>query len=676
LKLKLLTISLILSINLFGQTSTNSIVSALNQLLTEDEKIDKLYNSLEKDHFLKDTIFEKTLTKYLVKTKKNLNFNYALRFTNELANYYIYNSLQHKKADSILTVFNKNIDKCTHIKDIGKFYIAYSEASIYMQNHKKSIAILKNAITFFEKEKDSSLYEFAYSYLKAGEATMALSEISESAGYFKKAEELFTYQKDTLHILWTKNGLSTLFSINGLFDEAEQERKLIYEIGPEIGEYQVVAMAHIRAVLDARFLEKPDKELHHIRKALINNNENSGIQEIVNVLTLSFATSTFARTKKIDSSNYYLDKLKLSMKEQYNNPFLNSYYKSAIAQNAFAKGDYILAEKNALEVLNNITIENNWISRSLAVNSLLAEIYDKKSNLKKSLFYLKNYIKLKDSLIQLNSRKKFDYVQTQFETDKKDSQIVHQKKNIALLNAENKLKNQWLLFGGLGLVSLFGFGLVLRSKNYAKKKQKLQESFTQEILRTQELERTRIASELHDNVSQKLLLIKNSLVINKIKVENELDLVGETIKEVREMSHNLHPFQFEKLGLVTSLKNLIKTFQKNSTVFYSEDIQITDGLIPKEKEIYIFRMLQECLTNVEKHAKATACNLSTKEEKNYIIFKVKDNGKGFDAQKKPESINSLGMKTLHERAHFINAKLKLNSTLGRGTSITIKISKI
>ncbi|SFS40467.1 sensor histidine kinase [Lutibacter maritimus] len=676
MKLKLLTISLILSINLFGQTSTNSIVTTLNQSLTEDEKIDKLYSSLENNHFLKDTIFEKTLTKYLVKAQKNLNFNYALRFTNELANYYIYNSLQHKKADSILTIYNKNIDKCTHIKDIGKFYIAYSEASIYMQNHKKSIAILKNAITFFEKEKDSSLYEFAYSYLKAGEATMALTEISESAGYFKKAEELFTYQKDTLHILWTKNGLSTLFSINGLFDEAEQERELIYEIGSKIGEYQVVAMAHISAVLDARFLEKPDKELYHIRKALINNNKNSVIQEIVRILTLSFATSTYARNKKIDSSNYYLDKLKLSMKGQYKNPFLNSYYKSALAQNAFAKGNYTLAEKNALDVLNNISKENNWISRSLAINSLLAEIYEKQSNLKKSLFYLKNYIKLKDSLIQLNTRKKFDYVQTQFETDKKDSQIVHQQKNIALLNAENKLKNQWILFGGLGLVSLFGFGLVLRSKYYAKKKQKLQESFTQEILKTQELERTRIASELHDNVSQKLLLIKNALVINKIKVKNELDLVGETIKEVREMSHNLHPFQFEKLGLVTSLKNLIKNFQKNSTVFYSEDIQITDGLIPKENEIYIFRMLQECLTNVEKHAKATACNLSAKEEKNYIIFKVKDNGKGFDTNKKPESINSLGMKTLHERAHFINAKLQLNSTLNKGTSITIKTSKI
>lgn len=126
------------------------------------------------------------------------------------------------------------------------------------------------------------------------------------------------------------------------------------------------------------------------------------------------------------------------------------------------------------------------------------------------------------------------------------------------------------------------------------------------------------------------------------KEAKEIDLVGETIKEVREMSHSLHPFQFEKLGLMTSLKNMIETFQKNSNVFYSEDIETPDGLISKAKGIYVFRMLQESITNVEKHAEATACNLSSEDKKNFLIFTLNDNGKGFEVLKDKEDFEEVG----------------------------------
>ena len=203
----------------------------------------------------------------------------------------------------------------------------------------------------------------------------------------------------------------------------------------------------------------------------------------------------------------------------------------------------------------------------------------------------------------------------------------------------------------------------------------MQETFTQDLLKTQENERSRIATELHDSIGQKLLIIKNSLLSKEEKEAKEIDMVGETIKEVREMSHNLHPFQFEKLGLTTSLKNMIESFQKNSNVFYSEDIETTDGLISKEKEIYVFRMLQEAITNVEKHAEATACNLASEEKKRVLVFTLKDNGKGFETPKDKADFEGLGMKTLQERAQFIKADLTINSTPGKGTTITIKIPK-
>ena len=171
---------------------------------------------------------------------------------------------------------------------------------------------------------------------------------------------------------------------------------------------------------------------------------------------------------------------------------------------------------------------------------------------------------------------------------------------------------------------------------------------------------------------KKLLIIKNALRLKEKEAKTEIDLVGETIKEVREMSHTLHPFQFEKLGLITSLKNMVEVLQKNSKVFYSEDIEIVDGLIEKEKEIHVFRILQEALTNVEKHAQATACNLAAEDGKTHLLFTVKDNGTGF---KNEASNEGLGMKTLRERAQLIGAALDITSESGKGTVLTLKIPK-
>jgi signal transduction histidine kinase len=229
--------------------------------------------------------------------------------------------------------------------------------------------------------------------------------------------------------------------------------------------------------------------------------------------------------------------------------------------------------------------------------------------------------------------------------------------------------------GAVLLILTFSVLWLIRSRNFARNKQKLQVSFTKDILKTQENERARIAGELHDSIGQKLLILKNALVGNNNKADKEIDLVGETIKEVREMSHSLHPFQFEKLGLVQSLKNMVETFQKNSNIFYSEDIEILENSIAKEKAIYIFRMLQEAITNVEKHAEATACNLSALEEKKQVIFILKDNGKGFVMNKNPTESKGLGMKTLEERARFIQAELNIDSILTKGTTMTLRIPK-
>ncbi|MEP0266152.1 sensor histidine kinase [Dokdonia sp.] len=238
------------------------------------------------------------------------------------------------------------------------------------------------------------------------------------------------------------------------------------------------------------------------------------------------------------------------------------------------------------------------------------------------------------------------------------------------IHAKNFIyKSFWFYLSLIILLGAIGFWYILQ----LKKRHNLKEQFATQLINTQENERSRIAKELHDSIGQKLLLLKNTLLLKNESIDNSIPLVEDTIHEVREMSHNLHPFQFEQLGLTQALHNVIDAFQKTSPIFFSADIDEIEGLIAKEKEIFIFRMLQECISNVIKHSKATACNLNVSKNEKNILFQLKDNGIGFESEFYENSVSNLGLRTLKERAQFINAQLRIVSIPQKGTTITITV---
>lgn len=661
----------------YSQDIINSthLQSDLNRLNNSNEKLNLLSEILTNGSVINDSVSANIIAKYRAVAIETKNWDSALLYTNKLANYYIFKALEHQKAFDFCKSMYPNLEACSNDKEIASFYINYAEAATYLQKYRKSLEILNESISIFESSKDSSLHEFGYAYLKAGENSTKINSISESASYFKKAGELFSFQKDTLFYLWTQNGLSTLFSNNGLYDEAEKARKPIYNLGASINEKQVVAMAHVRAAIDASIKNNTEEELYHTELALKNISTNSDVSEIVNILILSSAVSTYARQNNIELSNKYLKKLNTKINSISNSAFLNSYYTLAQAYNANANGKYEQAETYVNTIISSIK-NSHEASNLLQIEHLLALINENKGQSKKALNHYKKFVRIKDSLDKAASRKKFAYVQSLFESEKKDLEISKQQKNIALLSAKNKLKNQWLLFGGIAIFALFLIAYLWRSKKFLKRKEALQKQFSQNLIKNIEQERKRISSELHDGIGQNLLLIKNRFQqTENPKDNNDITLVDDTINDVRNISHRLHPFRFEKLGLIASLKHTIETFQKSSKIFYSEAIETPKTSIPKDKEIYIYRMIQECLNNVEKHSQAKACKVSLFENDSNLIFEVKDNGIGFNVSQNTDLLDSLGMKTLKERAKLIDATLTIKSNKNKGTTIKISVPK-
>ncbi len=208
-------------------------------------------------------------------------------------------------------------------------------------------------------------------------------------------------------------------------------------------------------------------------------------------------------------------------------------------------------------------------------------------------------------------------------------------------------------------------------------KQKFEKELTNSQLEIQEQTFKNIAWELHDNVGQLLSVVNIQLNMllsstpdeyhNQIKETK--GVVSETVQEIRSLSKILNHDVVLKNGLVQSLKIELERF--NRLKYLEASFQIDGEVVPlkSENEILIFRILQEFLSNVMKHAKASklVVNLDYKEEA--LIINAKDDGVGFDTLQKTESS---GMQTMKGRAELLKADFSLTSKIGEGTNLYLK----
>lgn len=220
-----------------------------------------------------------------------------------------------------------------------------------------------------------------------------------------------------------------------------------------------------------------------------------------------------------------------------------------------------------------------------------------------------------------------------------------------------------------------------------KRRQAAQAAFSQQLIESQEGERKRIAAELHDGLGQNLLVIKNRALLSlsvpddqgrAIEQLNEISsIASQTIDEVREIAHNLRPFQLDRLGLTKALNSIIRKLESSSEIEFTAEIEPVDDLFTKEAEINLYRVVQECLNNVVRHSGATRAKLTVKRDWRGIVVTISDNGRGFDSAAHLASTThrtgGFGLTGISERARMLGGKEMIHSIPGEGTTVTIKI---
>jgi len=234
----------------------------------------------------------------------------------------------------------------------------------------------------------------------------------------------------------------------------------------------------------------------------------------------------------------------------------------------------------------------------------------------------------------------------------------------------------------LGSASIL-FWLYWRHVSRLREKHAIQQAFSQQLIESQEAERKRVASELHDSIGQYLLLIRNKAqfglkyVDGDSKVKPHLDDVStlslQALDETRNMAKNLRPSHLDELGLKIALEAMIESAANSSDIRFSTDIDEVKSIFSKEAELNIFRIAQECVSNILRHSRATEAAVTLKIEGNTASLAVKDNGRGLISDAAGSKPQSFGLTGISERARMLGSRATIHSTPGRGTEITITL---
>lgn len=304
--------------------------------------------------------------------------------------------------------------------------------------------------------------------------------------------------------------------------------------------------------------------------------------------------------------------------------------------------------------------------------------YEETGDHKNSLRFLKQYIKLKDSLENVAKAGVIYDAQERYETAKKEKQnqelqIENQLRTVEKEQAVSEKKIILTAAAAL-LISLAALAYLLYHNKLNKIKRSEEQKMNQALFVGEQTERIRIARDLHDGVGQMLSLVKMNMSMldseNPV-VQKTINVVDKTIDEVRNVSHNLIPEELN-FGIFPALENLAE--KVNSSGGAKMEIEIPQEIksmkFEKQNELSMYRIVQEVVNNMVKHAGASMIYLSVKQISNSLILSIKDNGHGMDMDAMDQS-KGIGWKNINARVHLMDGKIKVQSEKLAGTQIEI-----
>ena len=582
---------------------------------------------------------------------------------------YAYNAM-FEQSDSLMAEVTNQLGRFyffTAQLDSAEYFFKQARQYLIKLNDENRVAIINIGIGAIQ--------------LKQGHYNKTIKTLTESLSYFEKTG-------DNLNAGKCYSNISAAFAELGNFIKAieyNQKALVIFE-AQKLTQFQLITLPNLAAqhLKNGDTLKAINYNLEAEKLALSMGNKRS-LSIIYNNLGSAYLDSDEEKAKDYLEKTIVL-KTELNLKNgievaQGNLGYLylkNNEFNTALSY-------YKLVEQQANG--KQLVFAYEQIHKCYAG----LKLYDK------ALKYSEKSRHLNDSILSAENQKVFNEIHTKYETEKKENEILElQTKNLEVDN--KRIQNQIMLYISLcvlGLAILLIYVLLKNSKRkriLIQQKMKIKNQELVERLKTQELngldaiidaqekERTRIANDLHDNLGSRIATLKlyinnfesktkkeeKTALLNKLKL-----LADETYSEVRKIAHNKNIGALINKGLIPSM-NIIAHQISSAGKLQVQVININvNQRVSNNIEIQVFRIIQELLTNIIKHADATEATIQFLEDNQVLNVMIEDNGKGFNVD---QTDFGFGLSNIEKRLKNINGDLVIDSTENYGTTIILNIN--
>ncbi|MGV6862342.1 MAG: ATP-binding protein [Putridiphycobacter sp.] len=514
---------------------------------------------------------------------------------------------------------------------IAKYFNVIGSVFAYQQKYEAAINEYKKAIEVFDKNNDRY------------QAALIKNNIANIFFNLTDFESAYKYSKSSYTDLKELNDTTYLASITGItaisaieLNKLEEGKKLVDECINLSVRYQNVLGQIIGNYAYGEYflaLEKSEMSIDYFKKSLDLSNQYRLLQySMLNKVGLLIA---------FESLNQYQEAI--------------IYGEQALEDCKILKNEFML----------------------YALRKHLGRAYYGQGNFKKAFENINEAHEIYKETSSLESKKSVNKMLIQYETEKKEKQLVEQDLIIAKSEVALNKRKIWILALSSLLILMIGVYIYYRKVQHQKLFNLKKETETKQLnalIEGEEKERQRVSNELHDGVASTITAIKIQLE-NEIQTNgsNHLKKLTEQLtslhEETRRISHNLMPLNLINTTLVEALKSYcVENSSSSFRINFFENTE--DFILDKNKNNVLFRVVQELVNNAQKHSKSNVCFVQVLQENNFIIISVEDEGIGF----KPDLVSkSQGLVSIKNRMKTLGGEMEIESTLTKGTIVVLRL---
>lgn len=568
---------------------------------------------------------------------------------------------------------------------------AVTNYSIYILNNqgkfKEALELCKENLQRWEGSGNKR--ELAAAYINVGSEWQYLSDLETAAENYIKALQFAESNNDLIHQRIANNNLASVFNSLKQYEKGLEYAQKALKIATELQNDYAIASSLINIATSQTNLKKYDAAM-----AVFKQVETLGEKmedDIIKMDGWLGMADIYNATQKWPLAEVLYKKL-IEQAKQVDAPEYHLYGCMGLSD-LFVKSKQFGTAKSYIQT--GISVAQSLGTRLELKDLYLraSELYEATGKADSALVWHKKFVLLNDSLLNDKNTASINLQEIKYETAKKQDQIGELKAEKSLQELRIKQSNIFIYILIGSALSILAIAL-LSYRNYRHKQQLQQLRITEleqekqllateAVLKGQEEERSRLAKDLHDGLGGMLSGIKFSfsnmkenMVMtpeNLLVFQRGIDMLDSSITEMRRVAHNMMPEALIKFGLNAALKDLCT--QTNGSgmikVLYQpyglENLQVNNAV-----SVTIYRIVQELLNNIVKHANATQAIVQLTKEENKLMLTVEDDGKGFDMAEL-KFAKGIGWSNIKNRLDYLKGKADVQSAPGKGTSVNIEI---